>query len=80
MTAASRAQRVPRLGGSPVEVSIWGIHHSPAVWPEPDVFDPRRFDVPQDSSQAATEMRGCPSAQARAHASACRLPCSRFRS
>jgi cytochrome P450 len=31
--------------GSWIEVSIWGIHHSPAVWPEPDVFDPQRFDV-----------------------------------
>jgi cytochrome P450 len=32
--------------GSWVEVSVWGIHHSPAVWPEPEVFDPQRFDVP----------------------------------
>jgi cytochrome P450 len=32
--------------GSWIEVSIWGIHHSAAVWPEPEVFDPRRFDVP----------------------------------
>jgi len=32
--------------GSWVEVSMWGIHHSAAVWHEPDVFDPRRFDVP----------------------------------
>jgi cytochrome P450 len=31
--------------GSWVEVSIWGIHHSPAVWHEPEVFDPQRFDV-----------------------------------
>ncbi|MCW2812217.1 MAG: cytochrome [Friedmanniella sp.] len=28
-----------------VEVSPWGVHHSPAVWPEPGRFDPRRFDV-----------------------------------
>jgi cytochrome P450 len=32
--------------GSWLEVSIWGIHHSPAVWPEPEVFEPGRFDVP----------------------------------
>jgi cytochrome P450 len=32
--------------GSWVEVSVWGIHHSAAVWPQPEVFDPRRFDVP----------------------------------
>ena len=27
-----------------VEVSAWGVHHSPAVWPDSDRFDPRRFD------------------------------------
>jgi cytochrome P450 len=32
--------------GSWLEVSVWGIHHSEAVWHEPDVFDPRRFDAP----------------------------------
>ena len=32
--------------GSWLEVSIWGIHHSRAVWHEPEIFDPRRFDVP----------------------------------
>jgi len=32
--------------GSWIEVSIWGIHHSAAVWPDPEVFDPGRFDVP----------------------------------
>lgn len=31
--------------GSWVEVSPWGVHHSPAVWPDPGTFDPRRFDV-----------------------------------
>ena len=35
--------RIP--AGSWVEVSPWGVHHSPAVWQNPDRFDPRRFDV-----------------------------------
>ena len=36
--------RIP--AGSWVEVSAWGVHRSPAVWPDPDRFDPRRFDLP----------------------------------
>ena len=36
--------RIP--AGAWVEVSAWGVHRSPAVWPDPDRFDPRRFDVP----------------------------------
>jgi cytochrome P450 len=32
--------------GSWVEVSVWGIHHSAAVWPDPETFDPQRFNVP----------------------------------
>ncbi len=36
--------RIP--AGSWIEVSAWGVHHSPAVWTDPDRFDPRRFDVP----------------------------------
>jgi cytochrome P450 len=36
--------RIP--AGSWVEVSPWGVHHSPAVWQDPLRFDPRRFDLP----------------------------------
>ena len=35
--------RIP--AGSWIEVSPWGVHHSPAVWEDPDRFDPRRFNV-----------------------------------
>ncbi|XP_008561958.1 PREDICTED: leukotriene-B4 omega-hydroxylase 3-like, partial [Galeopterus variegatus] len=25
-------------------ISIFGIHHNPSVWPDPEVYDPFRFD------------------------------------
>lgn len=36
--------RIP--AGSAVVMSPWAIHRSPKIWPQPDVFDPRRFDLP----------------------------------
>jgi cytochrome P450 len=36
--------RIP--AGSIVVVSPWAVHHSAKIWPKPDTFDPRRFDVP----------------------------------
>jgi cytochrome P450 len=32
--------------GSAIVISPWAIHRSPKIWPDPDTFDPRRFDVP----------------------------------
>ena len=32
--------------GSAIIISPWAIHRSPKIWPDPDTFDPRRFDVP----------------------------------
>jgi cytochrome P450 len=37
--------RIP--AGVWVEVSIWGVQHSARVWPEPERFDPTRFDLPE---------------------------------
>lgn len=34
--------------GHLMAVSVWGIHHNPAVWPDPDRFDPDRFGAASD--------------------------------
>lgn len=30
--------------GRIVAVSVWGVHHNPEVWPDPERFDPDRFE------------------------------------
>ncbi|KAI3429441.1 hypothetical protein D9Q98_005535 [Chlorella vulgaris] len=35
--------RVP--AGSDIFISVWNLHRSPALWEEPDVFNPDRFPV-----------------------------------
>uniref|UniRef100_A0A674JEZ7 Uncharacterized protein n=1 Tax=Terrapene triunguis TaxID=2587831 RepID=A0A674JEZ7_9SAUR len=32
-------------------ISIYGTHHNPAVWPEPQVYDPHRFDPENSKNQ-----------------------------
>ena len=66
--------------GSWVEVSMWGIHRSAAVWHEPEVFDPRRFDVPTRQFPGSHRYAWMPSARGRVDASVCRSPCLRSRS
>ena len=39
---------IPR--GKIVAVSVWGIHHNPAIWPDPHRFDPDRFGGAQERS------------------------------
>ncbi|XP_057633831.1 cytochrome P450 4F5 isoform X2 [Chionomys nivalis] len=36
-------------------ISIFGIHHNPSVWPDPEIYDPFRFDLenPQKRSPLA---------------------------
>ncbi|XP_072275351.1 ultra-long-chain fatty acid omega-hydroxylase-like isoform X1 [Pyxicephalus adspersus] len=34
-------------------ISIYGTHHNPAVWPNPEVYDPYRFD-PQQSQERSS--------------------------
>ncbi|MEJ2541033.1 MAG: cytochrome P450 [Gemmatimonadota bacterium] len=43
---ADRLGRVQVPAGSTVIISPWMIHRDPAAWPDPDRFDPGRFDDP----------------------------------
>ena len=36
-------QEVP--AGHLVAVSVWGVHHNPDIWPDPERFDPDRFGL-----------------------------------
>jgi cytochrome P450 len=62
--------------GSWVEVSMWGIHHSAAVWPDPEVLTRGASTYRHDNFPEVIDTRGCPWRRA-ADASACRSPCSR---
>ena len=48
-TLVRHAHQATTLDGSEVPpghlvaISIWGVHHNPDVWPDPDRFDPDRF-------------------------------------
>ncbi|XP_052018241.1 cytochrome P450 4F3 [Apodemus sylvaticus] len=33
-------------------ISIFGTHHNPAVWPDPEVYDPFRFDADNDKGRS----------------------------
>ncbi|XP_004408450.1 PREDICTED: cytochrome P450 4F6-like [Odobenus rosmarus divergens] len=41
--------------GSKCVISIFGIHHNPSIWPDPEVYNPFRFDpeIPQKRSPLA---------------------------
>ncbi|XP_025721740.2 cytochrome P450 4F6-like [Callorhinus ursinus] len=41
--------------GSICVISIFGIHHNPSIWPDPEVYNPFRFDpeIPQKRSPLA---------------------------
>ncbi|XP_073471586.1 ultra-long-chain fatty acid omega-hydroxylase-like isoform X2 [Aquarana catesbeiana] len=34
-------------------ISIYGTHHNPAVWPNPEVYDPHRFDPEQAKERSS---------------------------
>lgn len=59
-TLVRRAREATVLGGHGipakriVAISVWAIHHNPAVWPDPYRFDPDRFsrrDAPEDDGR-----------------------------
>ncbi|XP_067400701.1 cytochrome P450 4F4-like [Emydura macquarii macquarii] len=37
--------------GNTCLISIYGTHHNPAVWPEPEIYDPHRFDPESSKNQ-----------------------------
>ena len=43
-------QEVP--AGHLVAVSVWGVHHNPDIWPDPERFDPDRFGSDRSGSGA----------------------------
>ena len=56
-TLARRARESVVLAGHPipakriVAISVWAIHHNPAVWPDPYRFDPGRFATIRASAE-----------------------------
>ena len=76
-TLVRHAHQATTLDGSEVPaghlvaISIWGVHHNPDVWPDPDRFDPDRFGAAGPTSAATTT---CPSAAGRGAASASTWP------
>ncbi len=60
-TLARRAREATVLAGHPiparriVAISVWAIHHNPAVWPDPYRFDPGRFGAIQSTSDGSGE-------------------------
>lgn len=53
-TARIAGHEVPP--GRIVAISVWGIHHNPDVWTDPDRFDPDRFE--QGSRGAEPDLQG----------------------
>lgn len=58
-TAVENAELLgrPLPKGRIVALSIWGIHHNPSVWPDPERFDPDRFATATDGEAAPHQGR-----------------------
>jgi len=60
-TVVRRSRENTALGGHPIRagqivaVSVWAIHHNPAIWPDPYRFDPDRFASGSRNDEAGPE-------------------------
>lgn len=59
-----QAYTVPK--GRIVALSFWGVHHNPAVWPDPERFDPDRF-APERSEPSGNDDQVAPNRARYAH-------------
>ena len=47
--------------GQDVMISVYNIHHSPAVWDDPEAFKPERFPIDEPvPTEANTDYRHAP--------------------
>uniref|UniRef100_A0A8C5NU88 Cytochrome P450 4F6-like n=1 Tax=Jaculus jaculus TaxID=51337 RepID=A0A8C5NU88_JACJA len=45
--------------GNVCVISIFGVHHNPSVWPDPEVYDPYRFDPENPEKRSPLAFMNC---------------------
>lgn len=55
---ASAAFETGIIRGADIFISVYNVHRDPAVWPQPDTFDPERFLRPYSNKAARPDWDG----------------------